>query len=509
MAYSKQNFETGQTLTADMLNHIEAGFDNVQDKLVSGTNIKSIDGKSILGSGNITISAGTVKSVNGKLPDTNGDVSIVTYEPTDDQVSDAVNAYLALNPVEPYDDTEINDKIIAVKDTIDDFLVSSNILISFKDKLIKGYKWDLMKDFTSGSVAVTATRCVLDTIELKDATSIKIEVIGDTWKHVYAFFDSNGNLLASNITGSAGLIWTTDTIDYIGNVKYVRMMFAKNNNSTVTDNDFDSINREIIVTINNQLILNTKSDIESAIGSILQNTYKNTVRVMSYNVGGWAFGVGGSNPGLTDDTYAEKLLNYKNYFASVTPDICFMQEKQSIINKTSGDKANDVLMGPLYPYIFENLNSLSTQSIYPLQSSEVITLTAGTRPQLRSYIKIGDKKVCILCCHLTSGVDAYADIRAAQIVEVLDLVKDEEYVIMAGDFNVQHLSEYDSFINAGYKIVNGGYFPEQATAYGGIKPHDNIIVSSNINIRNFHLDADQYDKLASDHLPIWSDLVLV
>ncbi len=509
MAYVKQNFETGQILTAKMLNHIEEGFDGVQDKLISGTNIKSIDGKSLLGSGNIAIDVGTVKSVNGELPDENGNVSIVTYEPTDEQVSDAVNAYLALNPVEPYDDTEINDRITDVKDTIDTFLTSSNILITSKDKLIKGYKWDLMKDFTGGTVSPVTTRSIMDTTELEDVTSIKIEVIGDTWRYVYAFFDADGNLLASNISGTSGLIWSTDTVDYIGAVKYLRMMFSKVDNSVITDDDFDILNKEIIVTINNQLILNTKSDIEATIGDIMQNTYKNTVRVMSYNVGGWAYGVGGSNPGLTDDTYAEKLLNYKNYLAEVTPDLCFMQEKQSIINKTSGDTANDVLMGPLYPHIFENTNSLSTQSIYPLQSSEIITLTAGTRAQLRSYIKIGDKKVCILCCHLTSGTGSYATIRESQIVELLDLVKDEEYVIMAGDFNVQSLSEYDAFIDAGYKIANGGYFPEEATAHGGIKPHDNIIVSSNIYIRNFHVDADQYDKLASDHLPIWSDLVIV
>ena len=72
MAYVKQNFETGQTLTADMLNHIEEGFDSVQDKLVSGTNIKTINGKNILGSGNISIegtggSSSAVQAINYDL----------------------------------------------------------------------------------------------------------------------------------------------------------------------------------------------------------------------------------------------------------------------------------------------------------------------------------------------------------------------------------------------------------------------------------------------------------
>ena len=59
MAYVKQNFETGQTLTADMLNHIEEGFDGVQETLISGTNIKTINGQSLLGGGNITIEGST------------------------------------------------------------------------------------------------------------------------------------------------------------------------------------------------------------------------------------------------------------------------------------------------------------------------------------------------------------------------------------------------------------------------------------------------------------------
>lgn len=62
MAYNKQNFETGQTLTADMLNHIEAGLDGVdkaledkQGKLVSGETIKTLNGQSLLGGGDLHV----------------------------------------------------------------------------------------------------------------------------------------------------------------------------------------------------------------------------------------------------------------------------------------------------------------------------------------------------------------------------------------------------------------------------------------------------------------------
>lgn len=535
MAYTKQTYTSRQVLTAANMNHIESGIydahtiaEGKQEALVSGETIKTvfnqsllgsgdvtpslktINGESLLGEGDITISGGTVKSVNGEFPDAEGNIQIETSAPTDEQVSDAVNVYLQMNPVEPYDDTEINEKIDTVNDTLSSFLATSNILVSESDKLIQGYKWTTIKDFDNGIVEAASTRCILDTTTLTDASSIKIEVSGETWMYCYAIFDENKNLLASNVTGTNGLVWSTDTFEYIGNVKYLRIIFSKiDKTSAVTDEEFKTLSKEVIVTINNPVILNTKQDMERVFGQIMSNNYKPTLRVMTYNAGGWAYGTGGSNPGLTDDTYAEKLLNYKNYFAEITPDLLFMQEKQSVINKTSGDKTNDVLIDLIFPYVYEKLNSVATQSIYPLVSSEIVTLTAGTRDQLKSYIKVGDKQICVLCCHLTSGAtEAITTMRAEQIAELLALVQNEEYVIMGGDFNVQNVSEYTAFTDAGYKITNGGYFPEQPTTHGGIKPHDNIIVSPNIYIRNFHLDADQYDKLASDHLPVWCDLVI-
>lgn len=65
MGYNKQNFEDNKVLHASQLNHIEDGIEanesaiaNKQDKLVSGTNVKTINGQSILGSGNISITGG-------------------------------------------------------------------------------------------------------------------------------------------------------------------------------------------------------------------------------------------------------------------------------------------------------------------------------------------------------------------------------------------------------------------------------------------------------------------
>lgn len=71
MAYTKQNFESGQTLKAEHLNNIENGIENIetekQDKLVSGKNIKTINGQSIIGSGNIAIGVEGSTAINYDL----------------------------------------------------------------------------------------------------------------------------------------------------------------------------------------------------------------------------------------------------------------------------------------------------------------------------------------------------------------------------------------------------------------------------------------------------------
>ena len=63
MAYTKQTFTSGQTLKASDLNTMSQGIkdldDGKQEKLVSGTSIKTINGQSLLGGGNITVGGGS------------------------------------------------------------------------------------------------------------------------------------------------------------------------------------------------------------------------------------------------------------------------------------------------------------------------------------------------------------------------------------------------------------------------------------------------------------------
>ena len=82
MAYTKQTFTSGQILKASDLNTMSQGIIDKQDKLVSGTNIKTINGQSLLGGGNITIDGGgatidanSIVYVNAATGDDNNDGS--------------------------------------------------------------------------------------------------------------------------------------------------------------------------------------------------------------------------------------------------------------------------------------------------------------------------------------------------------------------------------------------------------------------------------------------------
>lgn len=96
MAYTKQTFSTGQTLKASDLNTMSEGITTKQDKLVSGTNIKTINGENLLGSGDIPISTSLPieKCLVGKVCSVLGD-SISTFKgyiPTDHEFNGEVYA---------------------------------------------------------------------------------------------------------------------------------------------------------------------------------------------------------------------------------------------------------------------------------------------------------------------------------------------------------------------------------------------------------------------------------
>lgn len=150
--------------------------------------------------------------------------------------------------------------------------------------------------------------------------------------------------------------------------------------------------------------------------------------------------------------------------------------------------------------------------------------SAERRSYNKCYIDLGDKKIAIFNIHLDVSASKNSDgvqYKVLQSQELCDLVSQEEYFILMGDFNTICLSTEDSdytnqvkpFIDAGFNVVNCnpdrfGFMPtytagttEADTWY----PCDNIITSANINIVTAEVDKSKIEAdtgLTLDHMPL-------
>jgi endonuclease/exonuclease/phosphatase family metal-dependent hydrolase len=106
------------------------------------------------------------------------------------------------------------------------------------------------------------------------------------------------------------------------------------------------------------------------------------------------------------------------------------------------------------------------------------------------------------------------DTKVSNADETLGLIRDEEYFILCGDFNVDAIdrttalyqSTLKKFVDAGYKLCNGGEMGDFITYPNTGEGIDNIIVSPNINIKSVVVDT-QKSYLGSganqaDHYPL-------
>ena len=123
------------------------------------------------------------------------------------------------------------------------------------------------------------------------------------------------------------------------------------------------------------------------------------------------------------------------------------------------------------------------------------------RQFVKTYTNINGKNVCIINVHCSLETDFNVH-RKAEFEEMLALMKQEEYVILCGDFNAYSLDELKIFTDAGYVLVNGGAFGAFNTNPNFDKPSswknksiDHIVVSPNIEIVS--VQSDRRDL--SDH----------
>lgn len=255
------------------------------------------------------------------------------------------------------------------------------------------------------------------------------------------------------------------------------------------------------------------------------------LRLMEYNVGGYNYGTH-IEPTLAQ--CAEKFPNYKDLYAEYHPDVLFVTEFAETAGPGPDETGepidvNEELYNTPFPYSWEGESTKGAvlKSKFPFFYTNEYQLSYSeddfsttTRYRLgRSFVD--GKIITLVSIHIPVGhTQQYMNARRYFITQIIGKVKDDDYAIIAGDTNLGGVKTSESSLaelqdtidylhSVGWEACNGGYLPPQKT--NAITYIDNVFYKNNgkIVFGNFHALDDWYDRLASDHYPVYADLVLI
>ncbi len=311
-------------------------------------------------------------------------------------------------------------------------------------------------------------------------------------------------------------------------------VLVKGHLSTVPT-EVDATSREVLA----------QNDTETAVatGEITEDSYDLTVT--TFNVGGFAAGVDDGihtsvmnyTPKRYDPVDAisrwKKLFDYGNDCENhgLQSDLYFFQECSKMLWQ---DDANilaapetgmTVMRDEVFSKLFENVYDYtginsgawgSGDSNFTMASNKftVRDITYGTlsgkyaanrRGYMKGYIDVNGVEIAVYNVHLGWN-DNNGDAVVDSYYELIDLMNEDEYVLVAGDMNGSSMVEYMK--SAGYKAANRGDFGTFNTYVNGTAHYiDNIFVSPNIEIKDVKVGAEQ-DRGYSDHLPLTAHITV-
>ena len=184
---------------------------------------------------------------------------------------------------------------------------------------------------------------------------------------------------------------------------------------------------------------------------------------------------------LCINEYSEIFFSDKNKKYQITKDLFFGDYDYSEI-------------GPLLGYSCNSIFSRLKLKRVKQRKFEISKTVAKKMPRAENYyylesdLYFGNIKIKLVCAHTTSSANAVSQ---SQISELLNKYRDEDRVIMCGDWNTQ---DFSLFKNGGYTIGNNGSlktFPGKAYAL------DNIVVKG-LDISDVRIVKTNL----SDHYPL-------
>ena len=235
------------------------------------------------------------------------------------------------------------------------------------------------------------------------------------------------------------------------------------------------------------------------------------LKIIGYNIGKFNYG----NTGGLSSNVAEKIANYKQFFADQQADAVCMVEFPTNIDSGGTYPAKETIFSD----VFMNFGTVTAETAIATNCNASGTqfswLHVTGEPQSRAAwveCKIDSKVVAIVTGALM--VDATQAQKESHLAKLFTKLSGYDYVIMYLDTNVASAEEASAlktvFNTAGYKTGNWGYFGYKNTynlSSQDYKCIDNIFVKGNIKLTSFDV-PNVYADLSSDHFPVVSEVVI-
>ncbi len=289
--------------------------------------------------------------------------------------------------------------------------------------------------------------------------------------------------------------------------------------------------KDIVVTIVILLLCMTacsKEDYSDYYTSIDNNDWEwenneDSLEIGTITVGQWNIGhfTGGrkTNSDIDGRLYVTMAEDYFSLISNINP-IVFSINEYSLYFGTdeNGEKheASNVLFKGYENQYVGHQSGYSCNAIFsqiPLyEYSEIdylcnqtaqITHTNLTKPTdyylIESSINVNGTPTKLVSTHL--AFDEYdEDVAKNQIIEIIDRYRNDDYVILCGDWNIKDVSIFNLFVVAGYQLANHGTHGDFVT-YGKGSLLDNIIV------KGYSVEkVKTINTYLSDHKPIIAKL---
>ena len=265
-----------------------------------------------------------------------------------------------------------------------------------------------------------------------------------------------------------------------------------------------------------------------------ENETKAVFSFMTYNVGDWYEGAwrDEDKTGIIpadESIYQKYMALHESILKRYSCDfVCFNEYSDKMC--MSRHIQADEFVGQFYPYL-EKGAMIERDGVWNVIASKrkLNNVTTGfyqntepgmTRSYTKGYVFLNGRKVCIICTHFSSTLE----IAALNAQEMLEVVANEDYFILCGDFNCNVFNKESEvlyknilgvFSDAGYKLCNGGEKGDFLTLgdteldSGG----DIIVTSSNIVIKSVLADQQKVEASVAinakngfvkriDHIPL-------